>query len=179
MYNELNSDMEIQIRQEQQEDHQQIRKLVKEAFTHAEHSDGDEHNLIERIRHSSDYIPELSLVAVSGDIVLGHIMFSKISVGQSDAIALAPLAVRADWHRKGIGKLLVTAGHRQAREMGYYCSVVLGNPGYYSKFSYEKASNHGIIAPFEVPDDYYMVCKLDKNCDIPKGCVKYSDAFGL
>lgn len=179
LYNEFNSDMEIRIRKERQEDYQQIRELVKEAFSNSERSDGDEHNLIERIRHSSDYIPELSLVAVSGNIVIGHIMFSTISVGQSEAISLAPLAVSADWQRKGVGKLLVSEGHRQAHKMGYSCSVVLGDSDYYSKFGYEKASNHGIIAPFDVPDDYYMVCGLDKNCYIPKGCVKYSDAFGI
>ncbi len=171
--------MYIKIRQERQEDYQQIRILVREAFAHAEHSDGDEHDLIERIRDSSDYIPELSLVALYGDIVLGHIMFSKISVGESEAIALAPLSVRTDCQRKGIGKLLVTAGHRLACQMGHSCSVVLGNPDYYSKFGYEKASDHGIVPPFDVPDDYYMVRQIDKNCDIPKGYVKYSDAFGL
>ena len=93
-------DMDIQIRHERQEDYLQIRELVRQAFALAEHSDGDEHNLIERLRLSPEYIRELSLVAVSGDIVLGHIMFSKISVGQTETIALAPLAVRADIQRR-------------------------------------------------------------------------------
>lgn len=171
--------MDIKIRQERQKDYQQIRDLVREAFAHAEHSDGDEHNLIERIRLSTDYIPELSLVAESDDIILGHIMFSRISVGQTEAIALAPLSVRTDWQRKGIGKLLVAVGHRQARKMGYFCSMVLGNPDYYSKFGYEKTSSYGIIAPFDVPDEYYMVCDLGNTGDIPQGNVKYSDAFGI
>lgn len=171
--------MDIKIRLEQPEDYTQIRELVRDAFALAEHSDGDEHKLIDRIRLSSEYIPELSLVAVAGDIVCGHIMFSRISVGHSDAIALAPLAVRHDCQRMGIGKLLVMSGHEKALRMGYSCSVVLGNPGYYSKFGYKKASNHGIIAPFDVPKDYYMVCNLDDNRDIPQGNVEYSDAFGL
>ena len=171
--------MDIQIRQEKQEDYQQIRKLVGEAFALAEHSDGDEHNLIDRLRLSPEYISELSLVAVSGDIVLGHIMFSKISVGQSEVIALAPLSVRTDWQRKGIGRLLVTAGHELARKMGYSCSVVLGDPLYYSRFGYEKASAYGVIAPFDVPDEYYMICNLGNTGDIPNGSVKYSDAFGI
>ena len=88
--------MDIQIRQERQEDFQLIRELVRHAFALAEHSDGDEHNLIERLRLSPEYIPELSLVAVSGDNVLGHIMFSKISIAQTEAIALAPLADRSE-----------------------------------------------------------------------------------
>lgn len=171
--------MYIQIRQERPEDYQQIRELVRNAFALAEHSDGEEHNLIERMRLSPEYIPELSLVAVSGDIILGHIMFSKISVGQSEAIALAPISVRTDWQRKGIGKLLVTTGHKLARKMEYRCSMVLGNPDYYSKFGYERASSYGIIAPFDVPDEYYMVCDLGNTGDLPKGYVRYSDAFEL
>lgn len=175
----MKSDMNIQVRHERQEDYLQIRELVRHAFALAEHSDGDEHNLIERLRLSPEYIPELSLVAVSGDIVLGHIMFSKISVGQTEAIALAPLSVRTDMQRRGIGRLLVTAGHELARRMEYSCSVVLDDPSYYSKFGYEKASAYGIIAPFDVPDEYYMVCNFGNNGDIPQGNVKYSDAFGL
>ena len=175
----MKSYMDIQIRQERQEDHKQIRGLVCEAFALAEHSDGDEHKLIERLRMSPEYIPELSLVAVSDDVVLGHIMFSIISVGRSGAIALAPLAVRPDKQRNGIGSLLVTSGHELARRMGYSCSVVLGDHSYYSKFGYEKASAYGIIAPFDVPDEYYMVCNLDNTDDIPQGKVKYSDAFGI
>lgn len=173
------SDMYIQIRQERPEDYQQIRELVRNAFALAEHSDGEEHNLIERMRLSPEYIPELSLVAVSGDIILGHIMFSKISVGQSEAIALAPISVRTDRQRKGIGKLLVTTGHKLARKMGYRCSMVLGNPDYYSKFGYERASSYGIIASFDVPDEYYRVCDLGNTGDLPKGYVRYSDAFEL
>lgn len=75
--------MDIKIRQERQKDYQQIRDLVREAFARAEHSDGDEHNLIERIRLFPDYIPELSLVAESDDIILGHIMFSKNICGSN------------------------------------------------------------------------------------------------
>lgn len=175
----MKSDMDIPIRQERLEDYQQIRELVRKAFALAEHSDGDEHNLIERLRLSPEYIPELSLVAVSGDIILGHIMFSKISVGQTEAIALAPLAVRSDLQRKGIGRLLVTAGHELARGMKYSCSVVLGDPLYYSKFGYDKGSIYGVIAPFDVPDEYYMACNLGTTGDIPQGNVKYSDAFGI
>ena len=57
--------------------------------------------------------------------------------------------------------------------------MVLGNPDYYSKFGYERASSYGIIAPFDVPDEYYMVCDLGNTGDLPKGYVRYSDAFEL
>ena len=63
--------------------------------------------------------------------------------------------------------------------MKYSCSVVLGDPLYYSKFGYDKGSIYGVIAPFDVPDEYYMACNLGTTGDIPQGNVKYSDAFGI
>ena len=82
----MKQNLDIQIRQEWREDYQQIRELVRDAYALADHSDGDEHNLIGRIRHSPDYIPELSLVAVAGDTILGHIMFSRLSVGDRKSV---------------------------------------------------------------------------------------------
>ncbi|MBO4943967.1 MAG: N-acetyltransferase [Muribaculaceae bacterium] len=175
----MKSNFDIQIRPEREEDYLQIRELVEEAFARADHSDGDEQNLIERIRQAPEYIPELSLVAVSGAAVLGHVMLSRITIGQADAVALAPLAVIPSRQREGIGKLLVDAGHAQARKMRYACSVVLGDPRYYSRFGYEMASRFGIIPPFDVPEGYYMACILGRCGSVPKGCVKYSKAFGL
>ena len=51
------------IRPERPEDFPRIRELVRLAFAQADHSDGDEDDLVERLRHSPEYIPELSLVA--------------------------------------------------------------------------------------------------------------------
>lgn len=175
----MKSDFDIQILPEREEDYLHIRALVEEAFARADHSDGDEQNLVERIRQTPEYIPELSLVAVSGDTVLGYVMFSRIKIGHADAVALAPLAVSPSRQREGIGELLVDAGHAQARKMGYTCSVVLGDPRYYSRFGYEKASRFGITPPFDVPDEYYMGCILSIGSSVPNGCVKYSAAFGL
>ena len=170
-------DCKIYIRQERPEDYSEIRSLVKEAFAMAEHSDGDEHNLIDRIRMSDEYIPELSLVAVMDDAVVGHIMFSKILIGNETAIAPAPVSVSVGFQRMGIGKLLINTGQEIARALGYTCSVVLGSPDYYARFGYGKASAFGVVPPFDVNDEYYMVCRLAER-DVPRGVVRYSKAFG-
>lgn len=175
----MKQNTDIRIRQEKPQDYIQIRQLVKESFATAAHSDGDEHCLIERLRLSPEYIPALSLVALSGDTVIGHIMFSKIAVGHSVAVALAPVAVRPSLQRQGIGNLLITTGHALARDMGYHCSVVLGDPLYYARYGYVRASDYGIATPFDVPGEYYMVCPLGNDKDVAAGPVRYSDAFGL
>lgn len=165
------------IRSEQSADAHAIRHIVKEAFAKAEHTDSDEHNLVERLRSTDDYIAELSLVAEINGKAVGYIMFSRIYIGPTEAVALAPLAVLPGFQNRKIGQALIQAGHHRARALGYSCSVVLGAPGYYARYHYLPASQFGITPPFDVPAEFYMVCQL--NPPIPRGEVCYSPAFRL
>ncbi len=163
------------IRPEREFDFDKIRSVVKTAFAGAEHTDGDEHNLVDRLRCTNEYIPELSFIAeVNGNIV-GYAMFSRINIGITKAIALAPLAVLPDFQGYGIGRALIEAGHKKAAESDYYCSVVLGSPEYYSKSGYLPASPFGIIPPVDVPPRFYMVFPFKP--ELPHGTVRYSQAF--
>ena len=123
------------IRSEQSADAHAIRHIVKEAFAKAEHTDSDEHNLVERLLSTDDYIAELSLVAEINGKAVGYIMFSRIYIGPTEAVALAPLAVLPGFQNRKIGQALIQAGHHRARALGYSCSVVLGAPGYYASLS--------------------------------------------
>ena len=171
--------MNIEIRPERESDFHGICELVRTAFESAEHTDGDEHNLVGRIRETPEYIPELSLVALCGGRIVGYIMFSRIRISGFEAVAPAPLAVAADMRKMGIGRRLIEAGHAIAREMGFSCSVVLGEPSYYSASGYVPASDYGISAPFNIPEEFYMVCPLSDTASIPSGNVRYSVAFGI
>lgn len=67
--------MNIIIKQEQVKDYKTTEKVVKLAFANAEHSDGNEHHLVSRIRNSDVFIPELSLVTMDDDNrIVGHIL---------------------------------------------------------------------------------------------------------
>lgn len=103
------------IRPEREHDFDEIRSIVKTAFAGAEHSDGDEHNLIDRLRRSDEYIPELSLIAEVNGKIVGYAMFSLINIGIAKAIALAPLAVLPGFQGLGIGRELMETGHRKAK----------------------------------------------------------------
>lgn len=174
--------MSLSIRPERPEDFSGIHELVRLAFMGAEHADGDEHFLVDKLRNSPEYIPELALVAEEaspgGPHIVGYIMFTTLKVGDSTALALAPLAVLPSHHSKGIGGALIRRGHDIARELGWEFSILLGHAGYYPRFGYQPASSFGIVSPFDVPDDAFMAINLAGNLEarLP-GLVAYSSAF--
>lgn len=170
---------DIEIRPEQESDFTAIHNIVCDAFADAEHSDGDEQDLVDRIRLTPDYIPHLSLVGVINGKIVGYLMMSKIKIGNVTAIALAPLAVHPEYQRQGVGSKLINTAHNIAAEYGYSISVVLGSPDYYSKFGYENSNDYGVFPPFDVPAEYFMIHRLDNTSPVPTGTVIYSSAFNI
>ena len=169
----------MEIRQERTDDYNAVFQVVTEAFSHAEHSDGNEQELVKALRASPSFIPKLSLVATEGGKIVGHILFTKITIGETTELALAPLSVLPAYQRRGIGLALIREGHHIAKQLGYAYSVVLGSPAYYPRAGYLPASLYGIEAPFEVQDEYFMVFKLQDDAPQVKGVVKYDPAFGI
>ena len=139
----------ITIRQETPSDYPAVFELVRSAFKNLEHSDNQEQFLVERLRKSKNFIPELSLVAeVEGEVV-GYILLTKISIvdnGQlsGKSLALAPVAVLNEYQGMGIGGKLILEAHNRARDLGYESVILLGHEGYYPKFGYQKAELFGI-----------------------------------
>jgi predicted N-acetyltransferase YhbS len=172
--------MNLEIRQEQVADYEFTENVVKLAFANAEHSDKKEHELVSRIRKSSSFIPELSLVATNKDngSILGHILLSRIKISNTESLALAPVSVLPEYQNKGVGGLLITAALKETKKLGYNSVVVLGHPEYYPKFGFKKASRWGIKAPFEVPDEAFMAIELrDRALSGISGVVEYPSVF--
>ena len=167
------------IRQEHNKEFHSIYALVKAAFESAEHADGNEPELVNALRKSDSYIPELSLVAEIDGKIVGHIMFTKLKIGNQVQLALAPLSVLPDYQKQGIGTALIQEGHTRARALGYEYSVVLGSEKYYPRTGYLPAKDYGIFAPFDVPDENFMACKLSENAPAVCGIVQYAKEFGI
>lgn len=70
------------IRKEVLKDYERIFSVVKAAFDSAEHSDGNEHNLVSALRKGEAFIPDLSLVAEMDGKIVGHIMFTRAKIGE-------------------------------------------------------------------------------------------------
>ncbi len=169
----------MEIRQENQNDYTAVYEVIKKAFAAAEHSDGNEQDLVTALRKSPSFIPELSLVAIEDGKIVGHILFTRAYVDEEAVLALAPLSVIPDYQRKGIGMALMKKGHRIAETLGYGCSIVLGHPSYYPKAGYVPASAYGIKAPFDVPDESFMALRLNSESKRFEGYIRYDAAFGI
>lgn len=169
----------MNIRKENSKDFTEIYEVVKTAFESAEHSDGNEQDLVNALRKGECYIPELSLVAEENDKIVGYIMFTKAKVGMEDVLALAPLSVLPEYQKRGIGTELIKTGHRIAKQLGYKYSIVLGSEKYYPKFGYVPANTFGIIPPFDVPSENFMAYKIIEDAPNIKGIMKYAKEFGI
>ena len=169
----------LEIRKESKKDYEEVYYLLKRAFEIAEHSDGNEQDLVVALRKSKNFIPELSLVAIKDKKIVGYILFTKIKIGKYEELALAPLAVLPEYQKQGIGKKLIEKGHEIAKKIGYHFSIVLGSKDYYTKSGYVPAIKYGIIAPFEVASENFMAIKLNDFDKEIKGIVEYAKEFNL
>ncbi|MGD9680559.1 MAG: GNAT family N-acetyltransferase [Candidatus Obscuribacterales bacterium] len=173
------------IRPEQEKDFEAVRKVIELAFGSGPDGNCGEAELVEMLRESDSYIPELSLVA-ENDSIQGHIMVSRVSLepgpGQAKdspvaALALAPLAVSPGHQGRGIGSSLVRESVKIADALGHGLIIVLGDHRYYRRFGFETASAFGIRCPFEVPEEHYMVLPLSGYKEEMKGLVVYPEPF--
>lgn len=111
-------------------------------------------------------------------------MFSTISIqidkGSIPGLALAPIAVLPGFQSQGIGSQLIKRGLVESKRLGYKFIVVVGHPEYYPRFGFTSARAKGLEAPFEVPDEAFMVFELFPGAlDYVKGLVMYPPEFGI
>ncbi|MCL1664769.1 N-acetyltransferase [Elizabethkingia ursingii] len=175
--------MNILFRQENKDDYAAVFNLIQRAFEKEEMSDHSEQYLVERLRNSEAFIPELSIVAEINQNIAGHILLTRIKVinnknEEFDSLALAPVSVLPKYQGKGIGGKLIETAHKKAKELSFDSVILLGHENYYPRFGYEIAKKYGIKLPFEVPDENCMAIELIKGAfEGIEGTVVYPKAF--
>ncbi len=164
----------MEVRSEQTGDIRSIRKVNLDAF-----ETDAEANLVDALRNSG--IDLISLVAEENGDIIGHILFSPVTIDDFPEIkimGLGPMAVVPEWQRKGIGAKLVNKGLRTCQESGYKAVVVLGHPEYYPRFDFKPSVEFGIYSEYDVPKEVFMVKELRQGAlDKVTGTVKYHEAF--
>ena len=146
----------VEIRREKDKDIPVISEIHRAAF-----GGETEPRLVEAIRKSDGFIPELSLVAeVDGNIV-GHILFSPITIETKadpvPVLSLAPMAVLPEYQNQGIGSELIRTGLSECQQLGHYIVIVVGYPKYYTRFGFVPAAKKGLKLSFDVPDEAFLV----------------------
>ncbi|KUK44169.1 MAG: N-acetyltransferase [Methanothrix sp.] len=168
----------IIIREERPEDIEAIRRINEEAF-----GQPAEAEIVDQLREACENL--LSLVAVQGEEVVGHILFSTATIGEEgetykvEGMGLAPMAVLPRCQGQGIGSLLIHNGIKMLRERGCPFIIVLGYPEYYPRFGFERASRYGIHSEWsEVPDEAFMILILNKTAMVgATGIARYRREF--
>lgn len=166
------------VRAETEADYAAIRTIVDEAF-----GDTITGDLVEAIRRSARYVPELSLVAVSQGQSLGHVMSSYVDVvpGTRPVLQVGPLAVAPSHQRRGIGSALMEETIRLADARGEPLLLIEGNPKYYGRFGFTRADEVGIEPPPEaLGPQYFMLRPLsDYDPDFRGRAVYPAETFGI
>lgn len=170
----------IAIRPETSSDHAAVREVNILAFG----SDG-EARLVERLR--ADGLVIASLVAVDGGLVVGHILFSELPIETEGgtrvyAASLAPMAVRPEWQRRGIGSALVREGLEACRQKGKSIAVVLGHPQYYPRFGFSPDLAKRLQTPYAAEPSFsaeaWMALELTPGAlNGVTGTVRYPEEF--
>jgi putative acetyltransferase len=130
-----------------------------------------EAELVDRLLSDGDAV--LSLVAVEAKVVLGHVLFSRMTA-PFRALGLAPVSVGPTRQREGIGAALIRAGLARAEENGEEAVFVLGDPAYYGRFGFDAAAVAGYTSPYAGP---YLMAKLLRPGLPMSGQVDYAPAF--
>ena len=123
-----------------------------------------EAGLVDAVRQSENYIPELSLVAEESWQILGHILFSRLHIetenGSVPALALAPMAVLPCYQKQGIGSQLVRRGLAICKSLEHGIVIVLGHPAYYPRFGFSAYLAKSLECPFGDCGEAWMALEL-------------------
>lgn len=164
------------IRRETAADHDSVRALHQAAF-----DTPLEARLVDELRKSGKDI--VSLIAEHDDRILGHILFSPVSVDTHpegrQGLGLAPLAVHPEHQGQGIGGELVRAGLRAAQELGYGFVVVLGDPDYFRRLGFATASLTGLDNEYALDEPFMAQALVKGGLKGVKGLVRYAPEFEI
>jgi putative acetyltransferase len=162
----------IEIREERPADVAAVREVNRRAFEQERES-----NIVDALRANGGAL--LSLVATIDDQVVGHVMYSRVSVGDMvNGAALGPMAVLPEHQRQGIGTRLIDTGNQKIKDAGYPFIIVVGHAEYYPRFGFRPAGKYGIKCEWDVPEEVFMVLMLDAaKMQGVAGLAKYRDEF--
>jgi putative acetyltransferase len=165
----------MEIRPETEADHAAVAAVTAAAF-----GQQDEARLVEAIRASDEWVPDLTLVAEDDGRIAGHVMYSYSALEGSDTplLQLSPLSVVPARQNQGIGAALTRESLLLAEERGEPLVLVLGHPTYYPRFGFRPASELGLLPPNPEWEPAFMAAPLSAYDPLLRGRVTFAPPFG-
>lgn len=163
----------MHIRTEGPEEAVAISALTTRAFDSAEHADGTEAQIVERLRAAGALT--VSLVAEEDGQLLGHVAVSPVEIGGHHGWqGLGPISVAPERQRAGIGTALMRAALTELRAAHCNGVVLVGNPAFYGHFGFRQAPK---LLLDGIPPE--VILALPFGTDLPEGALRFHPAFGL
>ena len=155
----------ITIRVEEEKDYRDIEYLTREAFWDLYHPGCSEHLIVHKIRKTTAFVRELSLIATDENCIVGSIIYSRAKIvndkGQVfEVLCMGPLSVLPSRQREGIGSLLMRHSVDKAKGLGFKAIILFGNPNFYHRFGFVNAENYGIQTATGENFPAFMVLEL-------------------
>ena len=152
------------IRPEMPAEFDEIRSFVETAFATAAVSTGDEQSFVDRLRGSDAYRPDLALVAIEGDEIVGHVMLTRTTVaaddGDREVLLLAPLAVGLAHRRRGVATRLMSEALARATAAGFGIVVLVGDPAFYTRFGFRRSTDLGLVDTDGIPAGFVQALEI-------------------
>lgn len=160
--------MDLLLRQEKPADYRATEELTREAFWNLNTPACVEHYLTHILRDSESFVPELDLVALKGDQLVGNIIYTKAIIKKDDGstqevISFGPLAVLPAYQHQGIGSALIERTKELATQMGYTAILIFGNSEYYQRFGFKAAETYRIGTEWNTYVDALLALELVPN----------------
>ena len=158
----------MKLRLEESKDYKIVENLIREAFWNVYKPGCDEHFIMHQLRKDESFVSNLDYVLEVENEIVAHIVYSlgklkKENGDEVDALIFGPVGVLPSKQKQGYGSYIITETLKIAKNLGYPCVVITGNPKYYHRFGFETASNYEIYhdqLPKDIP--VFMVKVLDE-----------------
>ena len=158
----------MKLRLEEQKDYKEVEHLIREAFWNVYQPGCDEHYIMHIVRNEDCFVSELDYVIEDEGKIIAQITYAKGKLkkengDEEEILFFGPVGVLPEKQHQGYGSYIIKETLNIAKNMGYPCVVITGNPKYYHRFGFEKASNYGIYhadLPKETP--VFMVNVLNQ-----------------
>lgn len=157
--------MKIELRPERPSDYRETENVTREAFWNHYTPGCNEHYLIHILRKCPAFVPQLDVVAVRGNQIVGNSVCLKSTLKTDDGkecevLSLGPISVLPQYQRQGIGGQMLEYTKKQARSMGFRAIFLCGDPDYYSRQGFVAAERLGIRTADNMYAAALQVCEL-------------------
>ncbi|RZS41152.1 putative acetyltransferase [Herbihabitans rhizosphaerae] len=167
------------IRRSHDDESATIRAVHAEAFRDKDKPDVEpiEAPLVDQLRESGAWLPPLSLVAVDGEEIIGHVVCTRGTVGTVPALGLGPIGVLPSRQGTGVGNALMHAVVAAADALDEPLIALLGEPKFYGRFGFVTSTEHGIEPPEAAWGAYFQVRTLEAHRPEITGTFRYAEPF--